>query len=195
MIAFLSNKVKTNHLSVLESPKVKSYKLFILALFFLNIYIWVNNAEIRYGIPSVIKYLFAFPALLLIIYNKIANPVGLNNRSFLYPFIVFFLIWSVILLITAVLDIKDLFYIQRVFADPYFFLPYVIPLFIIFTKFNLDFFRFYYRYATILIILGLLTQIITLLLGLSRVFWGEQLARILIFDLGSSFLLLSIHVF
>jgi len=152
------------------------------------------NVEAKYGIPNVVKYVLSFFVLTALIYNRFKKPGTPGKEGLFNPVIYFFVIWSVILIISSAVGFNNLFYIQRIFADPYFFLPYVLPLILLFTRFELPFFRNYYHYAVIFIFPGFLIQLFTIATGLSRELWIEQIARIFIFDLSSGFLLLSVHV-
>ncbi len=197
---------KTNRLNILNSPTIKTdssfkgtqrtrgYYLLIFSLLALNIFNYVLVVENKYGIPIIIKYLLSFSVLAVLFFNKFTNPSRPSRNELVYPAIVFFIFWSIIKLLASIISFHRLFDLQLMLADPYFFLPYLIPIIILFTRFDLAFFRLYYHYAVILLLPGLLVQVFTIVFDLSRALWIEQITRVFLFDLGSSFMLLSIHI-
>jgi hypothetical protein len=160
----------------------------------LNIYSWIWLVESTYGIPSIVKYSLSVFALGTIIYYKLLNPSKPSPGLLFYPFVIIFVIWSLIILVSAATRFNNLFYLQRVFAQDLFFLPYLIPIIILFTKFDLEFFNDYFYYCFILIIPAILIQLFVILTGISIDKWSEQVNGIGIFDLGSGFLLLTAHL-
>jgi len=72
-------------------------------------------------------------------------------------------------------------------------LPYVFPIFLLYSKFSIDFFINLIKYASIFIFIAVLVEIYTLFSGVS-IADKEQQSRVLLFDLGSSFLLLISHL-
>ena len=173
----------------------RNYKLLISSFFLLNIYSWLcSPAESLYGIPVIVKYLIAVFVIATIIYYKISKPSKPASGGLFNTVIVFFIVWSIILTLFTVMKFKGIFDLQRALAVPFFFLPYVLPIFILYTKFDLEFFKQLFNCASILIIPALLMQLVIILTGLSLENYGEKVARIEIFDLGSGFLLLTSHI-
>lgn len=176
----------------------KKSGMIILSLFLLNFFSWVFWGESVYGFPSVVKYLLSSSVLFIILYYRLINPFRPGLGNFYNQGLIFFFVWSVILLIAVILNPQSelwptLSFPQRVFGQPNFFLPYVFPIFVLYSKFSIDFFITLIKYASILLFLGVLLEIYTLFSGVS-IADKEQQSRVLLFDLGSSFLLLTSHL-
>lgn len=172
----------------------RNYKLFIFSLFLLNLFWWISSVESEYGIPQVVKYMLSIFVLGIIIYYRFSIPSKPTPGRLFYPLVIIFLTWSVILFIAAGINFNNMFYIQRIFGQPHFIIPYILPLFLLYTRFNLEFFSEYFHYIFILIIPAILIEMVIIFTGISRNNWGEQILRISIFDLGSYFLLLTAHL-
>jgi hypothetical protein len=172
----------------------QNYNILIFSFFLLNLYNWIGLVEYDYGIPRIIKYLLVVFIIGTIISYKLANPSIPKPGNIFYPVIFVFIVWSLILLIFAVFKFNSTFYIQRVLGQPYFFLPYLLPVFLLFTYFDLEFFRRLFKYSYLLIIPAILIQIFIILSGISVDECDEQTSRIAIFDLSSGFLLLTAHL-
>jgi hypothetical protein len=171
--------------------KQREYKLLILSFFLLNIYLWISTVEDIYGIPKIVKYAISIFVLGTIIYFKILNPTKPSPGGLFYPLIIVFFLWSLIVLVSASLKFNNIFYLQRILAQPYFFIPYVLPIILLFTKFDLDFFCNVFYYSSLLIVPAILIQLFIIVVGISSANWEEQASRIGIFDIGISFVLLS----
>lgn len=171
----------------------KSIKIFIFSLIFLNLLNWISVVEFVYGIPQVVKYFFSATVLIVLIYYRFSNPLKPQCGSAFYGITIFFVTWSLILLILAFQRFNSIFYIQRLFGQRYFFIPYLLPLLLLFSKFNLAFFKKFFYYSFLFIIPAILMQMV-IITSLSVQNLHENLHRIWIFDIGSSFLLLTAHI-
>lgn len=172
----------------------KDYKLLILSFVMLNLLNWIAVVEFKFGIPLVVKYILSVSVLVIIIWYWLRNRSKPVPGGIFYPLIIVFLLWSLILIISAILEFDDLFYLQRVLAQRFFFIPYLLPLILLFSKFNLEFFSRYLQFSFILIIPALIIQLFTVFSGIEQTKWFEHTTRIFIFDIGSSFLLLTAHI-
>jgi len=168
-------------------------KLLILSFLLLNLFSWVTTIEFKYGIPVVVKYVLSVTVLGVIIWYKLKNPFKPVPGGSYYPFITIFVLWSCILIIIALLGFNSMFYLQRILGQRFFLIPYILPVILLFTKFDIDFFGLYFRYTSIFIFFALIMQGLILAFGPSPASWQEQIGRIFIFDLGSGFLLLIAH--
>jgi hypothetical protein len=172
----------------------RSYKILIFSFLLLNLYTIMPTLEFTYGIPNLIKYVISFFVLSNIIYNKFSHPSKPVLEGLYYPVIIIFILWSLILLITSCLKFDSIFYIQRVFAQPYFFIPYLLPVFLLYTRFDLEFFSYLFYYSFLFIIPSLIIQLFIIATSISTSMWLEQVGYILIFNVGTSFLLLTAHI-
>lgn len=168
-------------------------KLIFFSFLSLNFFQWISIVESTYGIPPFVKYVLSVFTFGVLFYYRLSNPVVFKKKSLFYPVILIFVIWSTYLLITSILEFNSLFYIQRLFGQRYFYLPYLLPLLLLFTKFDIHFFGSYFNYAYKFIFLALILQMLIFAFGFSRENWQEYTARVGLFDLGSSFLLLTAH--
>lgn len=178
-------------MTIVKVEKQRSYKLVIFSFFLLNLLNWVIFAETSYGIPIIIKYVLSVFVLGTIVYYRLINPLKPSPGKAFYPVILIYLLWSLMLLISAILKFDNIFYLQRILAQPFFFIPYCLPLFILYSEFNLEFIRYFFKFSLMLIFPAILIQLYIILTGISTDNWFEQTNRIMIFDLGSSFLLLT----
>lgn len=171
-----------------------SHNILVVAFVLLSIYIWVCINESRLGLPHIIKYILSISAFCIIIYYWIKNP-GKPVVGLIMSFVLgVFLIWSLAILVSAIMKFNSLFYIQRVFGQYFFFLPYFIPLILLFSKFDLAFFRSLIKVTAPLLIPALIVQVYIGLLSLNRDDWLTQTSTIGLFDISISFLLLTSHL-
>lgn len=172
------------------------YKLLILGFFLLNIYQWLGYADVKYGVPTVIKYIISFYVIGIIIFYKFNNPLKPLPGGLFSLFIITFVIMSIILVINALTRINSLFYLQMIFGKRYIFLPYLIPVFLLLSKFDLDFFSYFFHYSSVLIIPALFIQIYIALFTISPSpeNYIDQENFIHVFDIGSGLLLLTAHI-
>ena len=103
----------------------KDSKLLILSFVVLNLSNWVTVVEIRYGVPHIVKYMLSVFILGVLFYYWLKH----KNKSF--PggmsriLIIIFTFWSIIMLITAIIEFDDIFYVQRILGQRFFFIPYI----------------------------------------------------------------------
>jgi hypothetical protein len=174
-----------------ERTHRKNCIILIYALLLLNFFAWLEVVETTYSIPKIIKYIISITVLGTIIYYRIANPSKPKPGTFYYFIIWFFILWSLKLLISACFKFNSIFYIQRVFGQTPFFIPYIIPILILFSKFDLEFIRCFFHYSYIFILPAIAISLYIIASGISTEDYYEQSCRIGLFDLGSSFLLLT----
>jgi hypothetical protein len=168
-------------------------KLFVFMLLSLNFLQWLSIVELEYGLPQIIKYLFSVFALGALIYYRWTNPSRPFETKTYDPVIVFFVVWSVYLLVTASLNFSDVFYIQRVLGQRYFYLPYLLPLILLYTRFDVAFFAYFLKTASLLIGVSIVIQFYVMGFSLGGVMY-EPLHRIGLFDIGSGLVLLTVHL-
>lgn len=173
---------------------MKNNKLLIFSLFFINLYNWIIYVEGKYSIPWIVKYALSILSLGILIFYRFKNPSKPVSGISFYFIIMIFVLWSIFLLTNAILGIDSIFFVQRILGDPYLFIPYLLPLFLLFTKFNLDFFSDLFYYSFLFIVPGIIIQLLVILSGLSPENWSGQSNLIKIFDICGAFLLLTAHI-
>ncbi|GAO31959.1 hypothetical protein [Geofilum rubicundum] len=167
-------------------------KLFVFVLLSLNFLQWFSIVESEYGLPQMIKYLFSVFALGAMIYYRWTNPSRPFETKTYDPVIVFFVVWSVYLLVEASFGFNDVFYIQRVLGQRYFYLPYLLPLILLYTRFDLAFFAYFLKTASVLIGVSIVIQFYVMGFSMGGGMY-EPLHRIGLFDIGSGLVLLTVH--
>ena len=172
----------------------RNWHLLILSLVLLNIFNWLGWVEFQYGIPQIIKYILSVTVLGIIIYYLISKQSMLIIRDYFMQVVLWFIIVTVILLFLSVLKFDSIIYIQRTLADRAFFLPYLLPMLILFIKFDLNFFRDLFKISSLLMFPVIFFLLYTLLIDLNQQKWVEHFERINLFNLASGFLLLTAHL-
>ncbi len=169
--------------------------IFIIALILLNLFLWLSRFEFKYGIPQVVKYVFSISSIGMIFWFRLKNPSKLSPGGLTSIIVFVFIFWSLFLIVDSVIKIDSLFYIQRVLGQRFFFMPYLLPLILLYTRFDLEFFSILLKCTFILIIPAMIMQLSVLAFGISPWRWEEQVASINMFDIGSWLLLMSAHYY
>lgn len=169
-------------------------KLFVLSLFLLNIFAWVSYVEFKYGIPQIVKYILSLSVIIFLVYYWLKNRASPEPGSLVKPVLILFILWTLVLLVWALSRFNSVFYIQRLFGQKFFFIPYVLPLIILYTRFDLTFFRYYLHFAAFMIIPALIMQLIVIATGMNPSIWIEETSRIGILDVGSWLVLFTPHL-
>ena len=111
-----------------------------------------------------------------------------------WPVFLWFISYTIILLFTSALKFEGVIYIQRTLADRAFLIPYLLPVIILFIKFDQDFFSALFRYASVLMFPVIFFLLYTLIFDLNQPSWLEQFELINLFNVASGFLLLTSHL-
>ena len=166
-----------------------SQKWFIWSLFVLNLYSWEMSLEGKLGLPSIIKYLFAVSVFFSIIYMMIRRPLTLDHYGFAKWIVIFFCAQSIWLVLKTVTF--DPRYLQNFFAMKFYAIPFLIPVFLLFTKFDIKWLRYLFQFNLKMIVFSLLITL-TVLATLNNDQWPEHLERIGLFQVGLPLLVISI---
>ena len=138
----------------------KHYRLLIISFLILNLFHWIIVVEGKYGIPEIFKYILSVLVIGIIIYYMIKNPFKPAPGDLFYPLIIFFVLWSIILLIFGVFGLRNVLLFKLTLADPFYFIPYLLPILLLFIKFDLDFFGNLFYYSFIFTIPVILIQLL-----------------------------------
>jgi len=172
----------------------RNWNLLIFSLLLLNLFNWLGWVEFRYGIPQIVKYVLSVFVLVTLIYYLITKPSGLiKKEDSFFPVFLWFILYTLILLFSSVLKFDGLIYLQRTLADRAFLIPYLLPVIVLFIKFDMDFFRDLFRYTSLLMFPVIFLQLYILVLNLDQSRWVEQFELMNLFNLASGFLLLTAH--
>ena len=123
----------------------------------LNLFIFSSSFEEVFSIPKIIKYIFSIITLFLFFnfYKKSQrikfDSLVVNLTSYLFLFVSLFLLLRSFRF--------ELFYIQEVFGERFFFLPYLLPLLFLFVRYDLYFFRRLLQFSYLLIPFAIFMQL------------------------------------
>lgn len=165
------------------------YKNFVLSLFVLNLFLFSGIFEPYLGIPKIIKYIFSVFSLYFIfkIYYssqklKIVNFTDLLTRRL-------FIAVSIYLLITSIRF--EFFYIQEIFGERYFFLPFLIPIIFILIRYQASFFKTLLRYSYNLLYFGVIIELIILSFFTNETYYARGMTAMFTFSI-ATFLLVQV---
>lgn len=170
-----------------------NWNTLILSFLVLNLFNWIVWVEVRFGIPQVVKYvlsIFVLSVFLFYFFTKSTKEI-LNNQFRLI--FLWFIVYSLILLITSLLRFNQLIFIQRLFADRTFFIPYLMPLLILFINIDLKFFQSVIKLGFLFIPIVIISLLCILVFAQSQTRWLEHFEFVNIFNICSNFLLLVAH--
>ena len=169
-------------------------RLFIVGLILLNVFIFINNFQDKFRIPSSLKYACIILAL-IIFFKKFVSTLHLKNSYNIYSaFIVFvFSIRTFLLLIFSVYFSS--IFVQNLFVNQLFFLPYFIPVIILFTHFDIVFFKFLFKLSYFFSIISLVLLSIILISGVKKDLSELELSFIQLLAMASSILFLISHLY
>ncbi len=136
--------------------KKKNTRL-VYGFMILNLFIFSSSFESLLNIPKTLKYIFCIVTL-VIFFNFFKksqrvkfDSIVVNLMSYLFLFVSLFLLLSSFRF--------ELFYIQEIFGERFFFLPYLLPLLFLFVRYDLYFFRRLLQFSYILIPIAIFTQL------------------------------------
>jgi hypothetical protein len=138
----------------------KKAENFPFALILINLFLFSGIYELFWGIPHLLKYIFSVAALIIIFQFYFSSRKNNIESNFDKVIINLFIIVSIGLLVNSLRF--DTFYIQEVFGERYFFVPYLLPIIFMRSKYDLFFFKNVLKYTNYLIIPAIITQWIVL---------------------------------
>ncbi len=172
-----------------------NHKLLIFSFLLLNLFHWVSIVESKFGIPLIFKYFLSITVLGIIVYYKFKNPSIPNSGKMFYLIIIIFIVVSFRLVVFPLFEFNNVFYLNRIFGQRYFFIPYLLPLIIIYTKYNIEFFSWFLYYSFICIIPSIFIELFIIISNISVENYYEQIHLLGIFDIGCIFLLFTAQYF
>lgn len=167
-------------------------EVFVLALFFINLFNWTVLIESYYSIPHIVKYIFSFCTFLGLAFYLVNAPLMLAYPRKTKPIFFLFFLYSIFLLTNSVYF--RAYYLQEFFANRYAYMPYLIPLIALTSRFDISFWANWVRFSTLILPFAVLTQFFVLSSQLPIDNWNEPFHRIRIFDIGIPLLLLTAHL-
>jgi hypothetical protein len=176
-------------------------KYFVWGLFFNNLYLFVHAAETDFFFPNYLKYAFAIPSLLTLIYFFIKNKEINTYNGFTGLIVNIFTIVSLVMVSIAPFmprpNYPGLHFIQVIFTNRYYILPYILSLLMLRIKFEMDFFQYLFKIAKIFLPIAIIITAIINLFFIDTDFftpWYSQIHMIWIFELGFPLALFVSHL-
>jgi hypothetical protein len=165
----------------------KINKGLVYALISLNLYIATTVFEAEFSIPNIVKYIFSLFALFHIFRFYSKSKKNPNDGPLVEGIRLIFTIVSIFLLITSVRFEK--FYLQEVFGEQFFFLPFLTPILFININISILFFKFLMEYSYKLLFLAIVIQVYIILFSLNEIYYVKDAVGVLTFTLLPSVLL------
>ncbi len=165
----------------------KINKGLVYALISLNLYIATTIFEAEFSIPNIVKYVFSLFALFHILRFYFKSAKKPKDGGMVEVTKIIFTIVSIFLLITSFRFEK--FYLQEVFGEQFFFLPFLTPIIFLNINITLLFFKFLMDYTYKLLFIAIIVQVYIILFTLSDIYYVKDAIGILTFTLLPSVLL------
>ena len=135
--------------------------LLVFGFLSLNLFIFFASFEDLIESPHILKYFFSIITIYLFIRFFRISPRVKFETAKIYLIHYVFLFVSVFLLLRSIRF--EVFFIQELFAERFFFLPYLIPLLFIFVRYDLHVFKKLLRISYILMPFAIFVEILIVL--------------------------------
>jgi hypothetical protein len=116
--------------------------LLLYSLLCMNLFLWISSletnntrVEIQLSFSGIIRYSLSILSLFLLFFYNLRRNEFFKKGNFI---ISIFSFWSICLLILSFR--YEIFFIQELFAERYFFIPYLLPLLFLFVKIEIQLF-------------------------------------------------------
>lgn len=165
--------------------------MFMLAICLLNVLLWLTKIELTYGFPKILKYILSSGILGLVAYHGLVHRR--DSKRSRHPAVVkWFIVYSIVMLVLSFR--ADQFYWQQFLVSRYFAVPYLLPLLILMSRFDVQFFRTAVALSRRLLpfSMGILAYALTH--SMTSVTWTDIGYGIKLFDIFSLLLLLTCHL-
>ncbi len=171
---------------------LKVNKELVISLFLLNLFIFSSTFEVLLGIPQQVKYLFSVTVIYFFI-SFFRQSELQNVESFVVKLIkIVFLIVSSYLLIGSFR--KEIFYIQEIFAERFYFLPYLLPIIFLFIKYDLSILKYLIQFSYYLLPLALFVEVYIIIFTLDPFYYVQNAIGILTLSIAPNLLLFTSHL-
>jgi hypothetical protein len=167
-----------------------SQKLFVWSLLVMKVNAWVSVSEAVYGFPQIFKYIMVVFCLFSFFYMLYQRPLSPSHYGFAGIIVVIFSLYS-LKLAAGTFRTGDR-YLQFLLGGQYYVLPFVLPVFILFSRIDMRVISYIIRYS-LKFIPVLLLLLLSVLATINPDRWYEHLFRLHIFNFALPFVLLNMH--
>lgn len=172
--------------------KKKNTRL-VYGFMILNLFSFSTTFESLLNIPNIVKYIFSLITLFLF-FNFYKKSQRIKFDSFVVILTSYlFLFVSIFLLLGSFRF--ELFYIQEIFAERFYFLPYLLPLLFLFVRYDLYFFRRLLQFSYILMPIAIFIQLYIIAFNLEESNYIFIVILISAFSLAPGLLLFVSHLY
>lgn len=156
-------------------------KNLVYAFISLNLFIASTIFESEFGLPSILKYIFSLYALYQIVLYKIKLPKNTSDGVFVELCRLFFALVSITLLIGSIRF--EVFYLQELMGEQFFFLPFLTPVLFLYSDYNLILFKYLIKATYYLLIFAIIIQVFIIANTLNDLYYVQNIVSILTFSL------------
>jgi len=167
-----------------------SQKLFVWSLLVMKVNAWVSVSEAVYGFPQIFKYLMVLFCLFSFFYMLYQRPLSPGYYGVTGIIVVLFSLYS-LKLAAGTFRTGDR-YLQFLLGGQYYVLPFVLPVFMLFSRIDMRVISYIIRYS-LRFLPALLLILLSVLATINPDRWYEHLFRLHIFNFALPFVLLNMH--
>lgn len=171
---------------------LKVNKELVISLFLLNLFIFSSTFEVLIGISQIIKY--SLSVIVIYFFYSFFHKSALQNvETFTVKCIKFiFLVVSFYLLVGSYR--KEIFYIQEIFAERFYFMPYLLPLIFLFIKYDLSIFKYLIQFSYYLLPLALFVEVYIIIFTLDPFYYVQDVIAIITLSIAPNLVLFTSHL-
>ena len=170
----------------------KVNKELVISLFLLNLFIFSSTFEVLIAIPQIVKYSFSV-TVIYYFYSFFHKSALQNVETTVVKLIKFvFLIVSFYLLLGSYR--KEIFYIQEVFAERFYFMPYLLPLIFLFIKYDLSIFKYLIQFSLLLLPFSIFIEVLIVIFTLDSYYYVQDVIAIITLSIAPNLVLFTSHL-
>jgi hypothetical protein len=162
------------------------------ALVMLNAFVLSTLLEQQLGLPNIVKYLLSLSVLWALTSYTLKAEKRFKGGLFIESIIIVFTIYSFYLLVNSIRF--ELFFLQELFAEQFYFLPYLTPILLLRVSFGLSFFKKLIEWTYYLLPIAILVELYVISNALTQEDYPINVVSILSFSLAPMLLLGTSHL-
>ncbi len=170
----------------------KVNKELVISLFLLNLFIFSSTFEVLIGIPQIVKY--AFSVTVIYYFYSFFHKSALQNVETIFVKLIkfVFLIVSFYLLLGSYR--KEIFYIQEIFAERFYFMPFFLPIIFLFIKYDLYIFKYLIQYSSLLLPFSIFIEVLIVIFTLDSFYYVQDVIAIITLSIAPNLVLFTSHL-